>query len=107
MNETERAGLKEKVKRLAEEIPTLAKEKREAEVALAEPKPGNGWIILTKVQLLKALGLNGEFDVLGVRWSGQSQEIKVDLRSFEIGWRGGRIVQTDPIRTEKEIREDA
>lgn len=70
-----------------------------------DDRPGNGWVMLSKDQLLEAAGLVGDFEVLGVRWYEATQELKVQLRSFDIPWVGGLIVSTSPIRTEKQERD--
>ena len=83
--------------------------KEQAEAALLARRletPGNGWIMLSKDELLKALGLTGEFDVLGLRWSSSHKEVKVALRSRQIPWMGGEIVSRNPIHTEKELRDE-
>ncbi len=86
----------------------ISKEEGEAVLLARRLKsPGNGWILLSKNDLLKALGLTGEFDVLGIRWSSSREEVKVALRSHEIPWMGGEIVSLNPIHTEKELRDQA
>lgn len=86
----------------------INKEQAEATLLAKRLKsPGDGWLILSKNDLLKALGLKGDFDVLGLRWSGSREEVKIALRSHEIPWMGGEIVSTNPIHTEKELRDQA
>ena len=90
-------------------MPRMSKADGEAynEIQRSKSK-GNGWLMLTKDELLKALGLTlGEFDVLGIRWSPSREEMKVALRSDQIPWMGGEIVSINPIHTEKELRDQA
>lgn len=82
--------------------------KADAEAALLAKRlksPGDGWLILPKEELLKALGLKGEFEVLGLRWSSSRDEVKIALRSRQIPWMGGEIVSLDPVHTAKELRD--
>ena len=66
---------------------------------------GQGWVVLSKAQLLKAAGLQGDFLVEGAKWRWQDGTLKLTLQSEEIPWMGGQIVETNPVRTEKQLRD--
>lgn len=63
-------------------------------------QPGNGYLVLSKPEFLKALGFKDDLDILGVRWT--KNELKVALRGEAIHWQGGQIMKTNPVMTNKQ-----
>jgi len=70
-----------------------------------DPEVGDGFIWVDKHELLRAAGLPESFQVTGVKWSFINENLKITVRSEEIPKVGGEIVKTNPIHTEKEIRD--
>ena len=70
-----------------------------------DTRPGNGWLVMSKKELLKAMGLPSGLEVLGVRWSSVLEEFRIIVRGDEVPWMGGEIVHKTPIRTEKQKRD--
>ena len=69
--------------------------------------PAQGFIILSKEQLLQAAGLTeGEFLIEGIRWN-RNETVKIAVQSMDIPMAGGEIISTNPVHTEKEVRDAA
>ncbi len=65
----------------------------------------SGWIMVKKAELLKSLNLPDELEVVGVRWFLGADELKIQLEGDAIPYPGGEIIATDPIQTEKQVRD--
>ena len=70
-----------------------------------KPALGHGYITIPHAKLMKALSLSNDTGVEGVKWNAVNQTLKVTVQSLEIPLVGGEIVATNPIHTEKELRD--
>jgi len=78
------------------------------EVAVVLPERdavvGEGYFFLPVDQLLRRFR-GVDLSVLGVRWDRVNEVLKVVVRGTEIPACGGELVSTNPIHTDKELRD--
>ena len=72
-----------------------------------DKRPGQGWAYLSEDAILIALGFNltDDVSIVVTGWSPTERRLRIDLQGFAIPWQGGEILSTDPIQTEKQLRD--
>ncbi len=67
----------------------------------------DGWINISKEQLLGLCDLPNDLEIMGARWFSGTKTLKLVLSGESIPHPGGEIVSVDPIQTEKGLRDAA